>query len=51
MPEAADPHDLREVRGRVRAAVLAPAAQPGQVGDQVLGALAREGAGVGGGHH
>src|SRR5207302_289570 len=39
MPDAVDPHDLGQVRGRVRAVCLMRAAGPGQVGDQVPGRL------------
>ena len=51
VPDAVDPHDLGQAGGRVRAACLARAARPGQVGDQVPGGLRGQGSRVGGGHH
>ena len=51
VPDAVDPHDLGQVRRRVRAVCLARPAGPGQVGGQVPGGLARQGARACGGHH
>src|SRR6266496_4614026 len=51
VPDPVDPHDLGQVRGRVRAVRLARAAGAGQVGGQVPGGLVRQGARVGSGHH
>ena len=50
-PDAVDPGDLGQARGRVRGPGLGRAAGPGQVGGQVPGRLARQGDRVGGGHH
>jgi site-specific DNA recombinase len=51
VPDTVDPGHLGQARGRVDAVCLARAARAGQVGGQVPGGLARQGARVGGRHH
>src|SRR6185369_466712 len=51
VPDAVNPGDLGQAGGLVDALGLARAAGPGQVGDQVPGGLARQGARVGGDCH
>ena len=51
VPQPVDPGDLIQARGRSRAVLLARAAWPGQVRDQVPGGLVRQGTRVRGGCH